>query len=68
MKLGKIFFRNHFLGTRESVFLCVKFSDYFLFNLLASQGPGTKLDRIIWPERILPVGKHILRKILRYTS
>ena len=34
------------------------------FNLLASQGLGTKLGWVILPEKVLPVSKHILWMIL----
>ena len=40
-------------------------SGALFFNLLASQGRGTKLGMIIPPEKVLPVSKHNLRMILR---
>ena len=47
--------------------LCVKVSGAPFFNLLASQGPCTKLATKNRPERILPVYNHILQMIVGHT-
>ena len=66
-ELGTLFFRNHFPCGRK------KANGVVFFSLLDSQGARTKilgtikLGSKICPEKILPVCKHILQMILRYT-
>ena len=63
-----VFQRPFFMQKGKCSYLCVKVSGALFFNLLASQGLDTKLVRIICPERMLSVGKYILRMILKYTQ